>query len=124
MRVVDASVVVDLLTGDLVPDVVGEEPWAAPHLIDSEVTHVLRRHVLSGRLRDAEGAAAMDLFAALEFTRHPGDWLRARMWSLRHNTSAYDATYLALAETLGAAFLTRDARLATVPGLTCVVDVV
>ena len=57
MRVVDAGVVVELLAGDLDPDLLGEEELAAPHLIDSEVTHVLRglvhRDVLTGEQGDA-----------------------------------------------------------------------
>jgi predicted nucleic acid-binding protein len=47
------------------------------------------------------------------------------MWELRENLTAYDATYVALAESIGAsALLTTDARLAAAPGLRCVVRVV
>lgn len=42
MRVLDAGVVVELPVGDLDPARLGSEDLAAPHLIDSEVTHVLR----------------------------------------------------------------------------------
>jgi predicted nucleic acid-binding protein len=35
-----------------------------------------------------------------------------RIWELRHNFTAYDAVYLALAEALGTVLLTRDAALA------------
>ncbi|MGB5951865.1 MAG: hypothetical protein WBG57_05025 [Ornithinimicrobium sp.] len=42
MKIVDAVVIVELLAGDLDPELLGEEELAAPHLIDSEVTHVLR----------------------------------------------------------------------------------
>lgn len=38
--------------------------------------------------------------------------LSARVWSLRERLSAYDATYAALAEGLGADLLTTDRRLA------------
>jgi predicted nucleic acid-binding protein len=50
--------------------------------------------------------------------------LLPRIWALRENVSAYDATYAALAETLGCALLTADARLAREPGATCAVTVV
>ncbi len=40
----------------------------------------------------------------------------ARIWTLRQNVTAYDAVYLALAETLPAPLITCDARLAAAPG--------
>ncbi len=52
MRIVDAGVIVELLAGDLAPDLLGEEELAAPHLIDSEVTHVLRGLVHRGGLSE------------------------------------------------------------------------
>lgn len=120
MRIVDAGVVVELLAGGLDPDQLGEEELAAPHLIDSEVTHVLRGLVQRGELSEEQGEWALEGFIELTLTRFPVDWLRARMWALRHNLSAYDATYIALAEMTGAtALLTTDARLARAPGPWC-----
>ena len=122
MRVVDAGVVVELVVGDLEPDQLGDEELAAPHLIDSEVTNALRRLVLHEDLTEEQGKAAMEGFVGLALIRYPADWLRPRMWALRHNVSAYDATYLALAEMAGAsALLTTDARLANAPGIRCAV---
>ena len=47
------------------------------------------------------------------------------MWEPRANLTGYDATYVALAEAVGAtALLTTDARLAGAPGLRCAVHVV
>lgn len=37
--------------------------------------------------------------------------------ALRHNISAYDGAYVALARTLKATLVTRDERLANMPGL-------
>jgi len=125
VRVVDAGVFVELLAGALSAERLGDEELAVPHLVDSEVTNALRRLVLRGDLTDDQGSAAMEGFDRLMLTRYPADWLRPRMWALRHNISAYDATYVALAEMTGAtALLTTDARLASAPGLRCAVHVV
>ena len=124
MKVVDAGVVVELLVGGLDPELLGEDELAAPHLLDSEVTNALRRLVLHGRLSEGQGDAALAGFLQLVLTRYPADWLRPRMWEMRHNVSAYDATYLALTERTGATvLLTTDARLANAPGIRCDVQV-
>ncbi|HEV3311990.1 MAG TPA: PIN domain-containing protein [Chloroflexota bacterium] len=44
------------------------------------------------------------------------------MWELRHNLSAYDAVFVALAETLGAILVTCDSRLARTHGPACKVE--
>ena len=123
MKVVDAGVIVELVANDLDPDRLGDEELAVPHLIDSEVTNVLRRLVVQTILTEKQGTAAMDGFTLLALTRFPADWLRPRMWALRHNLSAYDATYVALAEMTGAtALLTTDTRLAHASGVNCVIE--
>jgi predicted nucleic acid-binding protein len=124
LRVIDAGVVVELVASDLDPLLLGDEEIIVPHLIDSEVTNVLRRLIRHGDLTDAQGALALEGFTRLTLTRFPADWLRPRMWELRNDLSAYDATYVALAEMLGAtSLLTTDARLASAPGVHCHVDV-
>ena len=123
MKVVDAGVVVELVAGELDPDRLGVEDLAAPHLLDSEVTHVLRGLALRGALTDEQAAVALRGFAELAIVRYPADWLRPRMWALRHNLSAYDATYVALAEmTAATSLLTTDARLANALGVRCTVQ--
>ncbi|MCB9403599.1 MAG: type II toxin-antitoxin system VapC family toxin [Microthrixaceae bacterium] len=123
MRVVDAGVIVELLANDLDPRRLGDEELAVPHLIDSEVTNVFRRLVVQAVLTEKQGAAALEGFSQLGLTRFPADWLRPRMWELRHNLSAYDATYVALAEmTSATALLTTDARLANAPGINCPIE--
>jgi predicted nucleic acid-binding protein len=56
--------------------------------------------------------------------RYPVFGILDRVWQLRDNLSAYDATYVALAEQLGCALLTADQRLAGAPGLRCPITVV
>ena len=125
MRVLDAGVVVDLLVGRLDDTALAGEEAGVPHLLDSEVTNVLRRLVLRGDLTVEQGDAAMAHFLELDLERFPADRLRVRMWDLRENLTAYDATYVALAEAVGAtALLTTDARLAGAPGVRCTVRVV
>ena len=87
MRVVDAGVIVELVANDLDPGRLGDEELAVPHLIDSEVTNVLRRLVLQKILTEKQGASALDGFTRLALTRFPADWLRPRMWALRHYLS-------------------------------------
>jgi predicted nucleic acid-binding protein len=118
LRIVDAGVIVELVANDLDPGRLGDEELAVPHLIDSEVTNVLRRLVVQKILTDKQATSALDGFIRLTLTRFPADWLRPRIWALRHNLSAYDATYVALTEMTGAtALLTTDSRLANAPGI-------
>lgn len=123
MRIVDAGVVVELLAGSLEPQRLGDEELAAPHLIDSEVTHVLRGLVRRDVLTAEQGDLAVAGFAELTLTRFAADWLRPRIWALRHNLSAYDATYVALTEMTDAtSLLTTDTRVAQAPGPTCHIE--
>jgi predicted nucleic acid-binding protein len=123
VKVVDAGVIVELLANDLDPDRLGDEELAVPHLIDSEVTNVLRRLVANKVLSDKQGTNALDGFTRMTLTRFPADWLRPRMWALRHNLSAYDATYVALTEMINAtALVTTDTRLAHAPGINCPIE--
>lgn len=123
MRIVDAGVIVNLLAGDVAPELLGDEELACPHLLDSEVTHVLRGLVSRGTLTATQGDLAMDGFIQLDLTRFPSDWLRSRMWQLRHHLSGYDATYVALTEmTRSTSLLTTDPRLANSTGPRCSIE--
>jgi predicted nucleic acid-binding protein len=59
---------------------------------------------------------ALEDLADFPITRYPHTPLLSRIWELRHNVTAYDAAYLALAEALPAPLITRDAKLAAVAG--------
>jgi predicted nucleic acid-binding protein len=80
------------------------------------VAQVLRRYGASGDLTPGRGAEAIADLADLPITRHEHVVLLPRMWQLRHNLTAYDAAYVALAEALEATLLTRDAKLARAAG--------
>jgi predicted nucleic acid-binding protein len=64
-------------------------------------------------LTDERGRQALDDLGDLPLDRYPHAVFLERIWELRHNLTAYDAAYVALAETLNATLVTRDAALAT-----------
>ena len=125
MIVLDASAAVSaLLNVGQARTSLADEAVHVPHLIDAEIAHALQRQVLGRSLAAADGWAALDTWRRLGVVRHSISGLLDRVWELRENVSAYDASYLALAEALGCALLTADGRLGRVPGLRCAVTVV
>jgi predicted nucleic acid-binding protein len=121
MLVVDASAVAELLLrrrpAERIERHIAEHDYSlhAPHLVDVEVLSALRRLVASGEASAARADGAVTDLLDLPIARYPHDVLARRTWTLRHNFSAYDATYVALAEAItdeGAPLLTADARLA------------
>jgi predicted nucleic acid-binding protein len=94
----------------------------APHLIDVEMLHALRRMNARGELTDERAADARSDFRELALVRYPHRELSDRIWELRHNLTAYDAAFVALAESLEAPLVTCDARTARVPGVTAEVE--
>src|SRR5215469_69870 len=122
MIVLDASAYVDWLLqtppGQSIGNRIVSQPESlhAPHLLDLEVSQVLRRLVHQGSLSTQRANEAMRDFLDLRITRYPHFLLLPRIWQLRHNLSAYDGAYVALAEQLRAALITRDSRLASAPG--------
>ena len=119
--VVDASAALDFLLRDeasfewLEQRLGAGGALAAPHLLDTEVAHVLRKHVLRGRLDEGRAAEALADLDDLSLDRYAARPLLARIWELRHNLTGYDATYVALAEALDAPLVTSDQRLLDLP---------
>lgn len=127
MIVVDASAVIEVLAGEpnetLAARLAGEAVMHAPHLLDTEVLHVLRRLEHRGTLTGDQVVTARDLFGLLEIDRYPHIPLSPRVWELRSVLSVYDATYVALAEALDATLVTTDQRIAGANGLRADVEV-
>ena len=122
MIVLDASAAVDWLLQTSAGQSIEKRIYSrnetlhAPHLFDLEVTQVLRRLVMQGVISAHRADEAIGDLLDLRLTRYPPLVLLTRIWQLRHNFSAYDAAYIVLAEKLGAALVTRDARLASASG--------
>lgn len=100
------------------------ETLHAPHLIDIEVAHVIRRYVLGGAIPEARGREALEDFAALRLHRYPHEPSLLRIWELRHNVRTYDAAYVVVAEELGAPLVTHDAALRATRGHGAAIELV
>jgi predicted nucleic acid-binding protein len=128
--VLDASAVVPLLadpaaaTEELQARLGRESAVHVPHLLDVEVANALRNRVLRGLLNPAGARRAIRRLAVLPLVRWPHDRMLGRALALRDQLTAYDATYVALAEALSATLLTRDARLAKAGGHRARIEVV
>jgi predicted nucleic acid-binding protein len=123
--VVDASAALSaVLNAGPARRALASEQLHAPHLIDSEVANGLRRRVAAAQLSSAGGWRALDAWRRLGITRYATFALLDRVWALRDNLSAYDASYVALAELLDCTLLTADARLSRAPGVRCAITTV
>ena len=129
MIVLDASAVVDWLLQTPVGLQIEKRIYShgeslhAPHLLDVEVTQVLRRLVRERTIPATRADEAVSDLLNLRVTRYPHFVFLPRIWQLRHNFTAYDAIYIALAERLNGTLVTRDARLSTASGLKVKVEV-
>lgn len=125
MIVADASAVVAALLNDgPARQTLSSQPVHAPHLVDAEVLSVLRRLNLAGRLDQHLAEAMIEALAQLGIRRHGGTGLLFRVWGLRGNLTAYDAAYVALAESLACPLLSADRRLARAAGPLCAIHLV
>jgi predicted nucleic acid-binding protein len=123
--VVDASAALSgLLNDGPARQALATERLHTPHLADSEVASGLRRKVAAHLLTADDGWTALDHWRRLGMRRYPVFALLDRASQLRDDLSAFDATYVALAETLNCAVLTADVRLSHAPGIRCPVTVV
>jgi predicted nucleic acid-binding protein len=117
--VLDASALAELLlgtpTGQTVATRIADPSLGlhVPHLPDVEIVQALRRYAKDGELDAATAAVALETFMPRICNAH--EPLLDRVGELRHNLSAYDAVYVALAEVLDTKVLTCDGRLARTP---------
>lgn len=117
MIVLDASVVVELLTNGALADALRrdlagrDEPFIVPHLLDIEVVSAIRGLAAGDWIDAHRGGQLLAGLAALPAVRYAHTPLIARIWELRRNFTAYDAVYIALAEATRSTLYTCDKKL-------------
>jgi predicted nucleic acid-binding protein len=122
--VVDASAVVAALVdgdadGQWAEAELASQPLAAPHLLPVEVANVLRRAARKRLISADTAALAHADLLQLRIELFPYELVALRVWELRATLSAYDAWYVALAESLGARLATLDRKLSRATGPRC-----
>jgi len=117
MIVLDASVVVELLTNGPLADSISRDlaghndSFIVPHLVDVEVMSALRKLMAGQRIDSHRSEQLLMGLAALPAERYAHTPLLGRIWELRHNFTAYDAAYIALAEATNSVLYTSDEKL-------------
>ncbi|MEO6081165.1 MAG: type II toxin-antitoxin system VapC family toxin [Steroidobacteraceae bacterium] len=130
MIVVDASALLEMLLQTRLAGRLMERMLArpvrlhAPHLIDIEVAHALRRLVQRNDITAQRAEQGLADLSQLFIERHGHQSLTDRIWQLRESVTAYDGAYIALAEALDAPLLTCDAKLAHAHGHRAKIDLV
>ncbi|SFE25887.1 Predicted nucleic acid-binding protein, contains PIN domain [Actinopolyspora alba] len=131
MLVVDTSTLVAFFLGaghtsPMVRKTLGTDPhWAAPPHQPVEMLNVLRGLVRGRKISERDASTVLDRWACaavetLDFTTP----VNGRIWELRDNLSAYDAAYVAVAESHESVLVTGDTRLASAPRLRCEIRLV
>ncbi|MGO9891605.1 MAG: type II toxin-antitoxin system VapC family toxin [Solirubrobacteraceae bacterium] len=108
MIAVDASTVADYLVGRepalvAITEALGadtEQPLHAPELVWPEALNALRRMALRGDVSDDRATQAALELSEVRLVCYPHAPLAESVWSMRHELTAYDATYLAVALSL------------------------
>lgn len=122
IAVVDTSALVELFTVDgpeldaALAERLGRVIPHVPDIIDVEFHHALRGLLLGNKIGSSRAEQARVLFDETPKIRFPSCRLTQRIWSLRHNVGAYDACFIALAESLGVPLITCDDKQAGVSG--------
>jgi len=122
--VIDSGLVVAALVdsgpvGTWADHLLATDDLAAPHLMPVEVANVLRRAAQAGEISADTAALAHADLLSLGVQLFAYEPFATRVWELRENVTAYDAWYVALAESLGAKLATLDLRLTKAAGPRC-----
>ncbi len=122
--VLDSSVAIAALidtgsVGEWAESVLGSGALAAPHLMPAELANILRRSAAAGEITADVASLAHAEMMARRIELFPYAPFAPRVWELRRNVTAYDAWYVALAESLQVPLVTLDAKLARAAGPRC-----
>jgi predicted nucleic acid-binding protein len=118
--IVDASVILSALFPDenqpqaqalLRDHIAGHARLAAPDLLMYEVTNAVLLAARRGRISSGDADAILSAFDGLGIETFPVAWRDIMPLALRCDRSAYDAAYLALAQSRGEPLITNDLRL-------------
>jgi predicted nucleic acid-binding protein len=126
--VTDAGVLVAVFVddggwGDTARACLRHEDIAAPELVDPEVTSALRGLLRVGKVDQRRADLALADLRRLPLRRASHRGLVMRCWELRDNLTTCDASYVALAEMLGATLVTTDTRMSRASQIRCPVEV-
>jgi predicted nucleic acid-binding protein len=128
--VVDASAIIEILLKTRLAERCqyrifdSQEQICAPFLLDIEVIQVLQRYALKCDITPERGNEALEDYIDFPIVRYPHEPLLPRVWELRNNLTAYDATYISLAELLKAPLITCDYKIAGAHGYSAAVEVI
>lgn len=120
MIVLDASVAV-LLFGDPALDsrvteatevMRGDPDWLVPEHWRVEFLSTVRGLAVGGKIDPVDADAAVQWLSAVTVAVAPTGAAVPRIWELRANLSAYDAGYVAVAESHDLTLVTADVRIA------------
>lgn len=122
--VIDASAFTELIVGGegagMVREAIGDDgEWCAPEHFSVEVLSALRGLWLGQRMSSHAFVTAADRLAATALAIYSVRPLITRIVELAPNVSAYDAGYVALAESLDVPLVSTDRRLRAAPGPRC-----
>jgi predicted nucleic acid-binding protein len=116
VTVLDASGAIDYLLGWSAAEEVerlisSERELLAPDILIFEVIAALRRQTLRDELAESRAQAALADLSDMRLRLFPSLIIRERAWELRHNLTAADALYVALAERLREPLASKDGAL-------------
>jgi predicted nucleic acid-binding protein len=129
MIVIDASALLEMLFGsptgqDVAVKVRNASVIASPQLVIVECLQVIRRAEARHAINTATAAELVRDLLALDLDLYDHQLVALRIWELRANLTAYDASYVALSELLKAPLVTTDEKMANAPGNRAQIDLV